>query len=74
LHPSEQQSAAAAALHTEPGPLQQLNVLAVAPNALPQTVGEQQAAVPVAPCVQPLPAVTQVGLGAAVVGTLRAMH
>jgi hypothetical protein len=65
LHPPEQHVAAVLGLHTEPGPLQQLNAPAVAPNALPQTVGAQQAAVPVPPCTQGLPWVTQVGLGGA---------
>ena len=74
LHPSEQQSPAVAAEHCEPGPLQHLNVPAVAPTALPQTVPAQQAAVPVPPCTQGLFEVTQVGLGGAGVGLLLAMH
>jgi len=60
LHPPEQHVAAVLGLHCEPGPLQQLNAPAVAPNALPQVVGAQQAAVPVPPCTQALPWVTQV--------------
>jgi hypothetical protein len=75
LHPPEQHVDAAFGSQSEPGPLQHLNVPAVAPNALPQTLGEQQAFTPVPVCEQVLPVVTQVGLaGAGGTGGLVAMH